>query len=106
MILLYIGEQLFVARDYNELKDELEEKNDEIRVLKKEFESAKGLISCQENRLVITSSLIIIKHSIHINPPIGDSREGNTRVKFLKYHNLFPTLFANMTCTIVIAVIR
>jgi hypothetical protein len=39
-----------VARDYNELKDELEEKNDEIQVLKEGLESAKGLIRSQGKR--------------------------------------------------------
>jgi hypothetical protein len=58
---LDIGEQLVVGRDYHKLKDELEEKNDEIQVLKEELKSAKGLISCQANRLVITSSPIIEK---------------------------------------------
>jgi len=48
MILLDKGEQLGVARDYNKLKDELEEKNDEIQVLKDEFESSNRLISCQK----------------------------------------------------------
>ena len=61
ILLLNIGEQLLVARDYNKLKDELEEKNDEIQVLKEELKAAKGLISCQANRLVITSSPIIEK---------------------------------------------
>jgi hypothetical protein len=61
IMLLDIGEQLVVARDYNKLKEELEEKNDEIKVLKEELESAKGLIICQANRLVITSSPIIEK---------------------------------------------
>ena len=58
IILLDIGEQLVVARDSNKFKDELEENNGEIQVLKEELESAKGLISCQANRLVITSSPI------------------------------------------------
>ena len=111
MILLDIGEQLIVARDYNKLIDELEEKNDEIRVLKEELKSAKGLISCQENRLVITSSPIIVKQPTRevdpelddSNPPISDSLNGNIKVRFLKSNNLFLTLFANMTCIIVIA---
>ena len=60
-MLLAIGEQLVVARDYHKLKDELEEKNDEIHVLKEELESAKRLIHCQANRLEITSSPIIEK---------------------------------------------
>jgi hypothetical protein len=34
ILLLEIGEQLLVARDYNKLKDELEEKNDEIQMKK------------------------------------------------------------------------
>ena len=93
MILLYIGEQLFVARDYNELKDELEEKNDEIQVLKKELESAKGLISCQADRRVMTSSPIIVKQptrevdpeSDDLNPRISNLLNGNMKViKFLK----------------------
>jgi hypothetical protein len=37
MLLLDIGEQLVVARDYNKLKYEWEEKNDEIQVLKEEL---------------------------------------------------------------------
>jgi cell division septum initiation protein DivIVA len=60
-VLLDIGHQLVVERDYHKLKDELEEKNDEIQVLKEEMKAAKGLISCQANRLVITSSPIIEK---------------------------------------------
>jgi hypothetical protein len=36
MLLLDIGEQLVVARYYNKLKDELEEKNVEIQVLNTE----------------------------------------------------------------------
>ena len=61
ILLLDIGEQLVVAKDYNKLKDELEEKNDEIQILKEELKSARGMISCQANRLVITSSPIIEK---------------------------------------------
>ena len=87
-----IGEQRVVARDYNKLKDESEEKNDEIQVLKEELESAKGLMSCQANRLVITSSSITVKQptrevdpeSDDLNPPISDSLDGNMKVKFLK----------------------
>jgi hypothetical protein len=62
MLLFYIGEQLIVARDYNKLKDDLEEKHCDIQILKEELESAKGFISCQANRLVVTSSPILVKH--------------------------------------------
>ena len=61
ILLLDIGEQLVVARDYNNLKDEMEENNDEIKVLKEELKSVKGLITFHANRLVITSSPIIDK---------------------------------------------
>jgi len=111
MLLLTICEQLVVARDCNKLKDELEKDEYEIQVLKEELQSAKGLISCQANRLVITSSPNIVKQptrevapkSDDLNPPISDSLNGNIKVRFLKSNNLFLTLFANMTCTFVIA---
>ncbi len=91
MTLLDIGEQLVVARDYNKLKDELEEKNDDIQVFKEKLESAKGLISCQATRLVITSSPIIVKQptrevepeSNDLNPPISDTLNGNIKQVFL-----------------------
>ena len=47
-----------VLRDYNQIKDELEEKIDEITILKGDLEIAKGLLSRQQNRLVIHSSPI------------------------------------------------
>jgi hypothetical protein len=70
----------------------LEEKNYEIKVLKEDLESAKELISCQANRLVITSSPIIEKQptrevdpkSSDLDRPISDSLNGNIKVKFLK----------------------
>ncbi len=80
IILLAIGEQLVVARDYNKLKDELEELNDEVHVLKGELESAKGLINCQANRLVITSSPIIEKQPIRkldLNAKVTDVSQDN-----------------------------
>jgi hypothetical protein len=80
IILFAIGEQLVVARDYNRLKDELEELNDEVHVLKGELESAKGLINCQANRLVITSSPIIEKQptrKLDVNPKAADSLQDN-----------------------------
>ena len=91
-MLLDIGEQLVVARDYNQLKDELEEKNDEITILKEELGSAKGLISCQANRLVITSSPIIFKkpsREVDLNPKEVDASQDKlpeTQVK--SYFNL------------------
>ena len=50
-----------VLRDYNQIKDELEEKIDEIAVLKEDLEIAKGLLSRQQNRLVIHSSQISLR---------------------------------------------
>ncbi len=84
MLLFDIGELLVVARDCNKLKDELDEKNDEIQLLKEELESTKGLIRCQAIRLVITSSSILAKKSTRevdpesddLNPPIRDSLDG------------------------------
>lgn len=48
-----------VSRDYNQIKDELEEKIDEIRGLREDLEKAKGLLSRQQNRLVVYSSPIL-----------------------------------------------
>jgi len=81
MILLNIGIQLVVARDYNKWKEELEEKNDEIQLIKEELESAKALISCQANRLVITSSPIIEKQKtreVDLNPIVVNASQDNT----------------------------
>jgi hypothetical protein len=39
----------------------LEEKNDEITILKNDLEKAKGLLSLQQNRLVIHSSPITLR---------------------------------------------
>ena len=51
-----------VLRDYNQIKDELEEKIDEITILNEDLEIAKGLlISRQQNRLVIHSSPISLR---------------------------------------------
>ena len=48
-----------VSRDYNQIKDEFEEKIDEIRCLREDLEKAKGLLSRQQNRLVVYSSPIL-----------------------------------------------
>jgi predicted nucleic acid-binding Zn-ribbon protein len=48
-----------VSRDYNQIKDELKEKIDEIRGLREDLEKAKGLLSRQQNRLVVYSSPIL-----------------------------------------------
>ncbi len=50
-----------VLRDYNQIKDELEEKIDEITALKEDLEIAKGLLSRQQNCLVINSSPISLR---------------------------------------------
>jgi cell division septum initiation protein DivIVA len=90
---LDIGEQILVARDYNKLKDELEEKNEEIQVLKEELKSAKGLISCQANRLVITSSLIIEKQptrEVDLKPKVVDASQDNKlpETQVMSYYKL------------------
>ncbi len=50
-----IGEQLVVLRDYNQIKDDLEDKNDEMKGLIEDLEKAKELLSRQQNRLVLYS---------------------------------------------------
>jgi hypothetical protein len=80
ILVLDIGEQLLGARDYNKLKDELEERNDEIQALKEELNSAKGLISCQANWLVIISSPIIEKQPTReedLKPKVVDASQEN-----------------------------
>ncbi len=58
----YYNTRIF-ARGYNQLKDDLEEKADEIKLLKQELEFANKLLRYQEKRHVITSSPIITKRS-------------------------------------------
>ena len=50
-----------MSRDYNRIKDDLEEAMDEIKKLREELESAKGIVNCQANRHVITASPILVK---------------------------------------------
>jgi hypothetical protein len=93
ILLFDIGEQLVVARDYHKLKDELVGKNDEIQVLKEELKSAKGLITCQANRLVITSSPIIEKQPTRkadLKPKVVDASQDNKlpETQVISYYKL------------------
>ena len=45
-----------VLRDYNQIKDNLEDKNDEIKGLKADLEKANELLGRQQNRLVLYST--------------------------------------------------
>ena len=47
-----------VLRDYNQIKDNLEDKNDEIKGLKADLEKATELLGRQQNRLVLYSTPI------------------------------------------------
>ena len=47
-----------VLRDYNQIKDNLEDKNDEIKGLKADLEKANELLGRQQNRLVLYSTPI------------------------------------------------
>ena len=47
-----------VLRDYNQIKDNLEDKNDEIKGLKADLEKANELLGRQQNRLVLHSTPI------------------------------------------------
>ena len=47
-----------VFRDYNQIKDNLEDKNDEIKGLKADLEKANELLCRQQNRLVLYSTPI------------------------------------------------
>ena len=64
-------------RDYNQIKDELEEKIDEIKGLKEDLEMAKGLLSLQQNRLVVYSSI----SNFTIRPP--ETREEASQQELL-----------------------
>ena len=47
-----------ILRDYNQIKDNLEDKNDEIKGLKADLEKANELLGRQQNRLVLYSTPI------------------------------------------------
>ena len=47
-----------VLRDYNQIKVNLEDKNDEIKGLKEDLEKANELLGRQQNRLVLYSTPI------------------------------------------------
>ena len=50
-----------LLQDYNKIKDDLEEKNDEIKVLREDLKKGIELLSRQQNRLVLFSSPILQK---------------------------------------------
>ena len=64
-----------VSRDCNQIKDELEEKIDEIRGLREDLEKAKGLLSRQQNRLVVYSSPIL--NRLQETPEEGGDDDGD-----------------------------
>ena len=67
-----------ISRDYKQIKDELEEKNDEIKNLREDFENAKRLLSRQQNRRVLYSSPISQKQpKTHEDGVDVDGDDGN-----------------------------
>jgi hypothetical protein len=99
----------------------LEEKTDEIKLLKQGLESANKLLRCQENRLVITSPPIVLKWSetreendpglvleeidtefVFSNPAFNNLVDGHTRVRFFIYIPSFISIFSNIVSVTVI----
>ncbi len=72
-----------ILRDYNQIKDQLEEKNDEIKNLREDFEKAKELLSRQQSRLVLYSSPILQKlPKTHEDGVDVDGGDGNGDVGY------------------------